>query len=152
DRATNLLPDSVLVGTEYLSKIPHAIDTSAANQFAAPRTGRLSLILGDGHQLPAPSTTPKQEASDVSISPEAYTTGPLADNSHPNNHHLPEVDVVFLPWQGPFNWGGVIVAQSKGGNESLAQYRAVLPVVGEKLGVALELEKAETTLGESSER
>jgi GAF domain-containing protein len=70
---------------------------------------------------------------------------------------LPEADaetVLVLPWSGPFNWSGAIVARTrqKADEESLNQYREPLVALGERLGIALELESIDSRLSGSTER
>lgn len=152
EEARNLIPESLLTGTEYAAIIPKSITASQLAQFAWPRVARLSLITGI-----AGAPNPEAQADPAASSPvrepidagSAFATGPL----NPPTANESE-EVLFLPWSGPFAWSGIIVARVKQpvSAETLAQYKDPAIVVGERLGVALELERLESTLDKASDR
>ena len=151
DQATNLLAREALTGTPYAAVIPQLISYSMIAQFSWPRVAKLSMITGmRGPVLKtAEDSLATFEAATAQGEPAAFKTGALSAAVDPNVE-----DVVILPWSGPFDWSGLIVARAKElpSADALSAYREPLAAIGARLAVALELENAESRLGSSSER
>jgi GAF domain-containing protein len=72
----------------------------------------------------------------------AYSVQPRSDEN-----------VMILPWHGPFNWNGLIVASSRATTpESLDRHRDTLNGLTDKLAVALEFELSDEHTEANSER
>lgn len=146
-QARNLLSESTLAGSEYADRIPMSVPYATLGQFAWPRVIRLSLLT-----RPPQAAPPRMEsagATQATVAADSVSTGPL--NPQPTRA---DESVLMLPWTGPFGWtGGLIVrAKPEANDASLAHFREPLIAIGQRLGVALEIERLEATPADAVER
>jgi GAF domain-containing protein len=145
DHLTNLLVESE---SSREIKVPDSIPSALLREYWKPQVAKLSLIAGEDL---AETATPADESPSPAGSEDA-TTAPLdegersgpgsTDDASPPASRQ-SLDALVLPWRGPFDWNGIIIAQAQGQTdaETLARYRAPLTRLGDRLAVALEFQR-----------
>jgi GAF domain-containing protein len=139
DRMSNVREETESSGE---TPMPDSIPSATARDFWKPQITTLSAIKGEDA---VESATERGDQSPSFAPSEAVTTAPLDEGSKPDSR-LPAAntrssDVLVTPWQGPFDWRGVIVARSQAVPETIARAREPLTRLSDHLAVALEFRR-----------
>jgi GAF domain-containing protein len=142
-----------------LKSLPDSIPSSSISRYWGPQVEKLSAITG-GASLAAYNDQHAQ--GQTHEPPPAPVTGPLEDRTQPNaqvgveasQNPAPDPDVIALPWRGPFNWHGLMVARALGpaNAEILGRLREPLARIGDRLSVALQFQQSSAQMTALDER
>jgi GAF domain-containing protein len=146
--------------------VPDSIPAALARDYRKPQVTASSAfksedsVMGEetlaGGGRAEGAAEPLDAASRLSTS-EAATTAPLEETAErdstlrsptgPASSKRPQ-EVLVIPWRGPFDWSGLIMAQTEGSHaggqispETLARFRDPLARLSDRLAVALEFER-----------
>jgi GAF domain-containing protein len=112
------------------SRLPDSVPSTLLEECAVPVVEKLAMLTtyqgSDSSGFQEPSPQPALEEIEV-------------ENAE---------DVLLVPWRGPFNWKGLIVASTPAAvpAETLERYREPLARLTDRLAVALELERTDAEL------
>ncbi len=151
-KLTNTLrePSGDLIGAARAS-LPSSLEPARAQLYSRPATIPLAAIARTSSEAstgPAKASAPVEQP-DAEGEPQAGTE-PSEQNAAREDEFAnqsihrdgTQPDVLMLPWRGPFNWGGLIVAGTQAGVnfEVLEALRAPMGRLTDRLAAALEIQ------------
>ena len=148
-----------LIGKARAS-LPSSLEAALAQLYSRPTQVSLAAIARTSSEaLPgavARSAVSKSVASTEAVDQPSTEGEPQSDAAASKQNAAPEEqfasqsmprngtqsDVLILPWRGPFNWGGLIVAGTQAAVtfETLDAFRAPMTRLTDRLAAALEIE------------
>ncbi|HKP84618.1 MAG TPA: GAF domain-containing protein [Blastocatellia bacterium] len=131
-----------------LKSMPAYIAASSVSRYWGPQVEKLSAFNGG---IPLATGHEQAGGGESQTTSEAPVTAPLDDAPRRdegvavNNPRgaSPDLDIIVLPWRGPFDWHGLIVARmlEAVNTEAFGRLREPLARVSDRLSVALQFQQ-----------
>jgi GAF domain-containing protein len=136
-------------GAGHKAALPDSVSALLFSEYWKPQVTSINALLRG-------SSTPAQpEVAEVDQAPgDAGDAGDAANDAQALAAAEPSANVIVIPWRGPFDWRGVILARpiDKADAEALNRYRDPLARLTDRLAVSLELETEQRQLEALDER
>ncbi len=141
------------------SGLPASVPTSLLSEHARPAFVSLAVIVGQSPSIASVAQEPAVEQAEVP-SEESVDNEAVGENQTSFKSGVPVAQtrsadiVVLLPWHGPFEWNGLVVAAAPSGIalEVLDPYREPLGRLTDRLAVALDFQHSDTVSAAAEQR